>query len=26
MHRTPLSSRRYYCYSFLLEAESTPGP
>jgi hypothetical protein len=26
MHRLPLSPRRYAWYSFLLEAESTPGP
>ena len=25
-HRPPLSSRKYSWYSFLLEAESTPGP
>ena len=24
-HRPPLSPRKYSCYSFLLEAESTPG-
>jgi len=26
MHRPPLPSRKYSWYSFLLEAESTPGP
>jgi hypothetical protein len=26
MHRPTLSHRKYYWYSFLLEAESTPGP
>ena len=26
MHRTPLPPRKYSWYSFLLEAESTPGP
>ena len=25
-HRPPLPSRKYIWYSFLLEAESTPGP
>ena len=25
-HRPPLPSRKYTWYSFLLEAESTPGP
>jgi hypothetical protein len=25
-HRPPLSPRKYFWYSFLLEAESTPGP
>ena len=25
-HRPPLPPRKYSCYSFLLEAESTPGP
>jgi hypothetical protein len=25
-HRSPLPSRKYSWYSFLLEAESTPGP
>jgi hypothetical protein len=25
MHRPPLSTRKYYWYSFLLGAESTPG-
>jgi hypothetical protein len=25
-HRPPLPPRNYYWYSFLLEAESTPGP
>jgi hypothetical protein len=25
-HRPPLSTRKYSWYSFLLEAESTPGP
>jgi hypothetical protein len=25
-HRSPLPPRIYSCYSFLLEAESTPGP
>ena len=25
-HRPPLPSRKYSWYSFLLEAESTPGP
>ena len=26
MHRPPLPPRKYFRYSFLLEAESTPGP
>jgi hypothetical protein len=26
MHRPPLPSGKYSWYSFLLEAESTPGP
>ena len=26
MHRLPLPPRKYSWYSFLLEAESTPGP
>jgi hypothetical protein len=26
MHRPPLSPRKYSWYSFLLEAESSPGP
>jgi len=26
MHRPPLPPRKYSWYSFLLEAESTPGP
>jgi len=26
MHRPPLLPRKYSWYSFLLEAESTPGP
>ena len=26
MHWPPLPPRKYSCYSFLLEAESTPGP
>jgi len=26
MHRTPLPSRKYSWYSFLLDAESIPGP
>jgi hypothetical protein len=26
MHRPPLPPRKYTWYSFLLEAESTPGP
>ena len=25
-HRPPLPPRKYYWYSFLLQAESTPGP
>ena len=25
-HRAPLLPRKYSCFSFLLEAESTPGP
>ena len=25
-HRPPLPHRKYFWYSFLLEAESTPGP
>jgi len=25
-HRPPLPPREYFCYSFLLEAGSTPGP
>jgi len=25
-HRSPLATRKYSWYSFLLEAESTPGP
>jgi hypothetical protein len=26
MHRPPFTPRKYFWYSFLLEAESTPGP